>query len=309
MMSRSERDGGAVDRVRTDVLEICYETGGPPGGTPVFLVHGWPDAPRGWDAVARPLEADGWRTIRPYLRGFGPTRFRSADIPRAGHGVALAQDIVDLADALGLDRFAIVGHDWGARAAYTVAALFPHRVTAIAALALAYQPGGTFTIPGFSQARAFWYQWFLCLDQGADAVRRDPLGFARIQWDTWSPPGWFDEAEFAATAENFTNPDWVPVTLSAYRARFLPGEVRDPRYDLLERRLRETGTLSRPALMMQGAADLCDEPQSSEGLDRFFTGGYTRIVLNGVGHFPHREAPVEVAQAVLRHLQIHDLSR
>ena len=45
------------------------------------------------------------------------------------------------------------------------------------------------------------------------------------------------------------------------------------------------------------------------GLDRFFTGGYTRIVLNGVGHFPHREAAVEVVQAVLSHLQIHDPSR
>ena len=109
---------------------------------------------------------DRVRTIRPYLRGFGPTRFQSADAPRTGHGPALAQDIVDLADALGLDRFAIVGHDWGARAAYTVAALFPQRVTAIAALALAYQPGGVFAVPGFSQARAFWYQWFLCWLRG-----------------------------------------------------------------------------------------------------------------------------------------------
>ena len=273
---------------------------------PVLLVHGWPDAPRGWNQVAAHLEAAGWRTIRPYLRGFGPTRFLSADTPRTGHGPALARDIVDLADAIGLDRFAVVGHDWGARAAYTVAALFPQRVTAIAALALAYQPGGVFAVPGFSQARAFWYQWFLCLDQGADAVRRDPLGFARIQWDTWSPPGWFDDAEFAATAESFTNPDWVPVTLHAYRDRFLAGEAHDPRYDPLERRLREIRQLSCPALMVQGAADFCDEPQSSQGLDRFFTGGYTRLLLNGIGHFPHREAPQEVAEAVLGHLQAHD---
>ena len=121
------------------------------------MIHGWPAAPRGRNRVATYLEAAGVRIITPYLRGFGPTRFLSADTPRAGHGPAQARDIVDLADALGLDRFAIVGHDWGARAAYTVTALFPQRVTAIAALALAYQPGGVFAVTGFSQARAFWY--------------------------------------------------------------------------------------------------------------------------------------------------------
>jgi pimeloyl-ACP methyl ester carboxylesterase len=174
-------NGSAPSDQPADAQASALGDPGGPDGAPVFLVHGWPDAPRGWNQVAAHLEAAGLRTIRPYLRGFGPTRFLSADTPRTGPGPALAQDIVDLASALGLDRFAIVGHDWGARAAYSVAALFPHRVTAIAALALAYQPGGLFAVPGFSQARAFWYQWFRCLDQGADAVRRDPLGFAGIQ--------------------------------------------------------------------------------------------------------------------------------
>jgi pimeloyl-ACP methyl ester carboxylesterase len=219
--------------------------------------------------------------------------------------VALARDIVGLADALGLERFAVVGHDWGARAAYTVAALFPERVTAIAALALAYQPRGAFTIPGFQQARAFWYQWFVCLDQGADAVSRDPLGFARIQWDTWSPPGWFDDAEFAATAQSFTNPDWIAITLNAYRARYLRNELHDPRYDSDIRRLAEIDRLSAPTLMIQGGSDFCDEPRSSEGMEPFFTGGYRRIVLDRVGHFPHRESPGVVAHAVISLLQDH----
>ena len=54
--------------VRTDVLEICYEAGGPEDGPPVLLIHGWPDAPRGWHEVAARLQAAGWRTIAPYLR-------------------------------------------------------------------------------------------------------------------------------------------------------------------------------------------------------------------------------------------------
>ena len=97
--------------------------------------------------------------------------------------MALAQDAIDLADRLSLDRFAVIGHDWGARVAYTLATLFPERITSIAALALAYQPRGVFDLPGFAQSRSFWYQWFMCLDRGAEAVRRDPVGFARIQWE------------------------------------------------------------------------------------------------------------------------------
>jgi pimeloyl-ACP methyl ester carboxylesterase len=300
--------GRAPDRlftmslVATEVLEIEAEIAGPAAGRPVLLLHGWPDAPRGWTAVAGLLHAAGWRTIAPFLRGSGATRFRSPDTPRDALAPALAQDAVDLMDALGLESVPVVGHDWGARAAYTLAALFPQRVSAIAALALPYQPRGRFTIPPFRQARAFWYQWFLCLDQGAAAVARDPVAFARLQWETWSPPGWYDDAEFAATAASFRNPDWVPITLNGYRSRFLAAEARDPRYERLAERLAGTETISVPTLMLQGGADLCDEPASSEGLDGYFTGGYRREVIAGAGHFPHREAPELVAAAVLAHL-------
>ena len=58
--------------------------------------------------------------------------------------------------------------------------------------------------------------------QGTDGYYQNwyPIGFARVQWDTWSPPGWFDDEEFDATARSFENPDWLPITLHAYRSRF-----------------------------------------------------------------------------------------
>jgi pimeloyl-ACP methyl ester carboxylesterase len=169
---------------------------------------------------------------------------------------------------------------------------------------LAFQPRGEFKVPPFYQARRFWYQWFMALDQGAEAVRADPKGFARIQWDTWSPTGWFDDAEFEATAQSFTNPDWVAITLNGYRGRWRPRpELFDQRYDDLQKRLPAIETLARKTLMIQGGSDFCDEPAGSEGMERFFTAGYRRIVLAGVGHFPPREAPEEVAKAVLAHLR------
>jgi len=292
-----------VRLVETAVLEIELEEDGPPDGRPVLLLHGWPDAPRSWRPVAKLLQESGRRTIVPALRGSGGTRFRSPDAPRDGRGVALAADAIDLLDALGIDRIPVVGHDWGARVAYTLAAVAAERVTAVVALALPYQPRGVFTIPAFEQARAFWYQWLTCLDAGAQAVASDPVAFARIQWDTWSPPGWFDDDEFGATALSFTNPDWVAITLSAYRSRFLVDEAHDPRYETLARCVAEIEQITAPTLMIQGAEDRCDLPAGSADQERFFTGGYRRVLLDGVGHFPHRESPDAVAWNIDRHLR------
>jgi pimeloyl-ACP methyl ester carboxylesterase len=124
-------------------------------------------------------------------------------------------------------------------------------------------------------------------------------GFARMQWDTWSPPGWFDDDEFTATAEGFSHPDWVEITLNAYRARWVQGEQVDSHYDSLQQRLGEVERLSTPALMIQGGSDYCDDPKESEGLEKFFSVRYDRLLLEGIGHFPHRERPMEVAEAVL----------
>ena len=223
--------------IKTSLLEISFLDEGPRQGPVIFLLHGWPDDIRAWSLVAPILNAAGFRTIIPYLRGFGPTRFLSKDTLRDGRGFALAQDTIDLADALGVTSFFVDGHDWGARAAYLLAALWTDRISKIAAIALAFQPRGEFPIPSFPQARLFWYQWFMCTEGGAAAIRRDPVGFSKIQWDTWSPEAWYREEEFQKTAMSFANPDWAAITLHGYRSRFLP-ETVDHRYDELQRRTK-----------------------------------------------------------------------
>ena len=287
--------------IGTRLLDIAFESGGPADGSPVLLLHGWPDDATAWRGVAPALEAAGYRWVAPWLRGFGSTRFLSDETPRDGSGVALAQDALDLADALGWSHFAVVGHDWGGRAAYLMAALAPERVTSIASLAIGYAPRGRFAVPSFAQSRLWWYQWFMTTEGGAAAVRNDPIGFARIQWETWSPAGWFDAATFNATAESFRNPDWAAITLHGYRSRWQT-EPLDPRYASLRDRIDATEILGVPALMIQGGADACDPANGSEDQQRYFTSGYRRLVLPGVGHFPAREAPVAVAEAVLAHL-------
>jgi pimeloyl-ACP methyl ester carboxylesterase len=288
--------------VATPTLDIAYSDTGPAEGPVVLLMHGWPDAARGWSDVAARLNAAGYRTVVPELRGAGGTRFLEADAVRDGSAVALAQDAIEFADALGIDSFDFVGHDWGARTAYTIAAIYPERVRRIAALSVGFQPAGAFDLPDFAQSRRWWYQWFMTLDAGPAAVAADPKGFARIQWDTWSPAGWYDEAEFAASARAFENPDWVPITLNSYRRRWRSDEASDPRLAPLYEKLAAVKTLGTRTLVIHGGADTCTDPSTSAGQEGFFTGGYRRVVIDGVGHFPQREAPQAVADAVIAHL-------
>jgi pimeloyl-ACP methyl ester carboxylesterase len=288
-------------RIATSLLEVAYETGGPQEGPPVLLIHGWPDDVRAFDGIAPALQAAGFRTFTPWLRGFGPTRFLAEETPRSGQTAALAADMIEFADALGLGRFAIVGHDWGARIAYFLAAILPERVERIAALSVGWEPGG-FATPGLTQARAFWYQWFMATDRGAAVVREKGRDFARFQWETWSPSGWFGDADFAATAAAFDNPDWSQITLHSYRVRW--GEaVPDPRYAALEERQKEVRQIAVPTLMIQGGDDRCVLPASTEGKARHFAGPYRRVVLEGVGHFPTREAPREVGKFLVEFLK------
>jgi pimeloyl-ACP methyl ester carboxylesterase len=268
------------------------------------LLHGWPDDIREWSSITTHLEKAGFHWVAPWARGFGATRFLSSSTLRDGSGVALTQDAIDIADALGFERFSVIGHDWGARTAYTLAALWPERVASITACSLSYSPGGRFATPTFEQSQRWWYQWFMSTEPGAAAVRKDPIGFARHQWTSWSPPGWFSDAEFEATAESFKNPDWTAITLHAYRSRWKT-EAADERYQLLRSRLTSVETIGTPTLLIQGDVDRCNPPSESEGQARHFTGPYKRVLVKDVGHFPAREAPEQVAQIVLTHLQAH----
>ncbi len=294
-----------LQQVKTSILKLVYEEGGPKGGKPVILHHGWPDSPRTWDRILPTLHGAGYRTIAPYVRGFGPSEFRSPLLgrkpKRTAQAVALAQDMLDLADALKLKTFDFVGHDWGARAGYALAALFPQRLERLAVLSVPFQPG-PFAVPLLPQAQAFWYQWFLSTTPGEKKFRADPVAFCKRMWDTWSPAGWYEAADFAATAKSWGGSDFAAVTLQGYRSRWGAAEP-DPAYGVLQTRFESTPALDVPTLLLHGLEDACELPESTDGAGRYFSRGYRRVLLDGVGHFPQREQPQPVAEEILRHLK------
>lgn len=287
--------------ISTSLLEISYNDTGPRDAHAILLHHGWPDDASTWDLVAPLLNAAGLRTIAPNARGFGETRFLSPDTPRTGNTARLALDAIELLDGLGVREFSVAGHDWGSNIAETLAVGWPERVDRIALLSTPPRLGGTPT-PPFWHARLQWYHWLQATEIGAKAVRSDPKGFARIMWETWSPQGWFDEATFASVAASFDNPDWVDVTLNSYRARWDEIEP-DPSSRWLHDRVKATTSLSLPTIYFQGELDGVNPPRATEKIGEKFTGPFERIVLPGVGHFPTREEPAQVAARLVSHFR------
>ena len=287
----------------TPLLDMAYEATGPADGPPVVLLHGWPDDARTWDGVLPALHAAGLRTIVPWLRGYGPTRFHSEKTPRTGQPTALGRDVLDFADALGLARFHAVGHDWGARSAYIAACLAPDRVARCAALSVGWSgldPNQALSIP---QVQNYWYQWYMALDRGAELVHRDREAYTRHIWTIWNP-GWVvSDAEFAATASSFANPDWADITLHSYRQRWGLAPS-DPAYEADEARIKADPRIRVPTLCLHGGDDPASGPATSEGKESFFLGPYERRVLPGVGHFPQRQRGEEVGALLARFLTL-----
>ncbi|HJV95057.1 MAG TPA: alpha/beta hydrolase [Albitalea sp.] len=283
--------------VDTALLRVGYDEWNPSGRHTVVLLHGWPDSPRCWQPIAPALAEAGYRVIAPALRGFVPTRFLDARTPRSGQLSALGRDLIEFVQALRIERPTLVGHDWGARAAANACGLAPELAERLVMLSVGYGTNDPKQTLSLQQARNYWYHWYMATERGARSVREDRAAFARMMWDTWSPPGWFDAAEFAATAAAFDGDDWAEVVLHSYRHRWGFAEG-DPRYADDEARLNPAPKLAVPTLVLHGDADSCNHPDSSAGKEAWFTGPYRRALLAGVGHFPQREAPAEV----LRHL-------
>src|SRR5262249_7871163 len=159
---------GHLAKVRTSVLDVAYEHGGPVDALPVVLLHGYPYDIRAFDDVATIINAAGFRTIVPYLRGYGPTRFLAADTLRSGEQAAIGQDLLELLDALQIRRAVLAGFDWGARAACIVAALWPERVRGLVTCAGYQIQNNSLSSKPVEpeQERRFWYQHYFQTERG-----------------------------------------------------------------------------------------------------------------------------------------------
>jgi pimeloyl-ACP methyl ester carboxylesterase len=293
-----------IHAVRTEHVVIAYEEHGPADGTPVLLLHGFPDSPRTWDGVVAALGEPAEhvhlagtprspRCITPYQRGCGASRALHAGAV-AGQVAALAQDVLDLADALGLDRFVVAGHDWGSRAAAGVAVLAPHRLHAVLLLATPYGAGETTAALRLAQAHACWYQWYFHTPQGSDTLARERQPFCRHLWRVWSPQWRFADKDFAAAAASWDNEQFVDTVLHYYRHRW-GNALGCPLYAAQQALLDAAPALTVPATLVVGTTDAVNLPAAARGTERHHAAGLRVVAAEGAGHFIQREQPHLVA--------------
>jgi pimeloyl-ACP methyl ester carboxylesterase len=290
----------SVDRLSTGILDIAFERHGHRGGFPVVLVHGFPYDPRSYDELAAQLAASGADVVVPYLRGYGPTRFRSASTPRSGQQAALAGDLRDLIDGLGLDRPILAGFDWGGRAACLVAMLWPEKVGGLVTVGgyNVHDVKTIATIPAPPEVEARnWYQWYFQNDRGREGLNRYRRELTRQLWREWSPHWDFDDHTFKATAVSFDNPDFVDVVVHSYRVRYAL-TAGDPGYDELEATIAAQPPITVPAIVIDPTEDPIMPPLSREDHEAHFT----RLVdyrRTPVGHNTPCEDPDSLATAIL----------
>jgi pimeloyl-ACP methyl ester carboxylesterase len=295
----SKNSPSAWKSVRTAVATISYLENGPSDGRPLFLLHGFPDDPMGFDKVVDLISNHGLRLIRPFLRGFGPTEVNEPGA-RSGEAAALGQDLLDLADALEISVLKVVGHDWGSRAGHAAAILAPHRISSLLAIASPFfvDPDLPFHLR-LRQTQAFWYQLYFHTREGKLALERQAAELAEHIWRTWSPTWKFASEELQAVLPSFNNALFAETVVSYYQHRWNVG-IDSPVYRAQQTALHAMHTVDVPTTFVCGDADACTLPAVSRNVERFYKAGYERIELPGVGHFPHREHPTAVADLILR---------
>lgn len=260
-------------------------------GPAVLLFHGFPDTPQSYAGIARSLNEAGYRTILPYLRGYHPVTL----VPgRPYDALHLAEDVIGLLDALGLESAVLVGHDWGATLIWGAAALAPDRVDAIVPIAIPHprtlKPKTLLQTLGLLIiARHFLYFRTPWAEAG---TRRRDFEYIDTLYQRWAPrwSGAEREAALARAKEAFARAEVLAAALDYYRA--IGSKV--------DRRV--LAPIQCSGLMVAGAEDFGGHLGPYRKSQGFLGGGAELLVVPGAGHWPHREAESEFTEELIRFL-------
>lgn len=281
----------ALERKHVTVngARLAYIEAGPETGPLVLCVHGFPDHPLSYRPLMQRLAEAGYRTVAPWLRGYAPST-----IEGPFHMNQIGDDIVGLAEALSDQRVALVGHDWGAVAAYGALARYPERFHAGVALAVPYpEQFARNTLHHPSQLLRSSYMLLFQLRHFSDyVVSRNNFEFIDFLWSLWSP-GYVPNAEDMAELKR-TLALSMPRPLRYYRENVKEGK-----------RMRKWPRISTPTLYLHGRDDGCAVVELAEGQQRYFTGPFETGIVNNAGHFLQLEQPDAVADHILYWLSSH----
>ena len=248
-------------------------------GTPVVLLHGWPDTGDLWDHQSRTLAAAGYRTIVPDLRGFGasskPTDVAAYAVPEQ------VRDVVSILDALGVDRAHVIGHDWGAGIAWVTAAFAPERVASITALSVGHP--SSFATAGWRQRQQSWYM-LLFQFRGVAEQWLSADGFRNLR-------EWSGHPQIDTVIRRLAEPGALTASLGIYRANMPPESLVAPP--------RTLPPVTAPAMGVWSSGDIALTEESMINSAKFVAGPWRYERVEGAGHWMQLDKPDEVDALLL----------
>lgn len=256
-------------------------------GPLALCMHGFPDHAHSFRLLLPELAEAGFRAVAPFMRGYAPT-----EVPKDGRyqTAVLSSDVLALIGALGAEKASLVGHDWGARAVYGAAVLGPERITRLATIASSHPAAGE--PKSFHFLRGSWHAYYFQLPFAEATVVHNDYAFIEDWWRDASPE-WDIPAEVLdRVKETFRKPGVVEASLGYYRQSFNPANQDLALKDVQER--VSTSPVSVPTLALHGTRDRPRRLEAFQSMDRYFTGGLEKVIIEGTGHFMHLEKPREV---------------
>jgi len=262
------------------IFEVRDE--GPFDGTPVVLLHGFPQDSRSWDRVAPLLHARGYRTIAPDQRGYSPgARPRQRRAYRASE---LTADIVALIEGAGLAPVHLVGHDWGGAVAWGVAAQRPDLVRSLSCLSAPHPAAFLRAMLTSSQGKKSWYMYFFHLPWLPERQL-----MSTESWENALRSSGLSPESATRDAAMMRDRRTARGALNWYRAMTFTKP----------RRLR--AKVGVPTLHVWSDSDVAIGPKAPALTERFVTGPYAYEVLKGASHWTPDEAPDRVDSLLARH--------
>jgi len=279
--------------VSANGVSFTYLSDGPVDGPLALCLHGFPDTAHTWRHLLPALADAGYRAVAPWLRGYAPTEIPGDGRYQTG---AIAVDACAIHEALGASGDAVlIGHDWGAAAAYGAAPFQPERWRRLVTMAvppIAAAAAGFFT---YAQLKRSFYVFVFQTGLAETAVSIDDFTFIDHLWADWSP-GYDATFDLAEVKRSICAPENLAAAIGFYRAMFDPS-LHDPRY--ADAQAASSTIPPQPTLYLHGADDGCMAVDVVGDVLPFLSEGSEQVTVPGAGHFLHLEQPDSVNERVL----------